>query len=80
MTTSTLAKLARSDMRKARLEGSILITQTRWGLIELEYIRDRRLYRIARQGTETFPGGIRAHKFTAAGCENFLVDAFQIVF
>lgn len=51
-----LCKMAESDMRRARKEGSILICNTRRGTVELRYVSGRR-YELRTLGAESVLAG-----------------------
>lgn len=48
-----MCKAAQSDMRKARKEGSILIADTRRGLVELRYNAPLKSYEVRTQGVDS---------------------------
>lgn len=48
-----LYKFAKSDMRTARKEGEIFITDTKRGLVALSYDRDAKTYRVDTQGMDS---------------------------
>jgi hypothetical protein len=55
-----MVSAAKSDMRKARKEGSILIAQTRRGLVELTYDASTREYLATHEGRHVASGPAHA--------------------
>lgn len=72
-------KVADSDLRFARKHGSLLIAQTKVGLVELSYQKETRTYSITCQNGGTFPGGAyKIHSLKASGAALRLVAIYQI--
>lgn len=74
-----LDKFAEADCRLARKEGSILIAQTKVGLVELSYDKASRTYAITCQNGGTFPGGAyKFHQLKLSGCCCRLLAIYNI--
>lgn len=77
--SQALAKIAQSDMRLARKQGSLLIANTRFGTIQLSYTKENRSYRIVTCD----PFAVRKigiKNMAASGCEMRLVYIYDIQF
>lgn len=87
MTTATLtfdqlsqiAKFAQADMRLARKEGEIAITNTKVGTVFLSYDKPSRSYSLipANRLQQAFPA---IRQLAAAGCETRLIAVYDVQF
>lgn len=73
--TQTLLRFAKSDMTKARKSGGILISQTKRGLVELEYNREAKRYSIISQDG----GKFQQLNMTAKQTEDAVADIYDVI-
>lgn len=74
----SIAKYARQDMALARREGDIMISDTKFGTVELTYFPTDKTYSIVSRGTPGKPR-ISIGKLSAAGCETRLCAVYDVV-